>query len=655
MTTDVPTRNPGQTHSADAKTPEFGDLPARTAGLKRLIAVATAQLRSARGTEMALSWLRLALFGLAVAVFFFLDTQGYLPYAIAVALLLPFFFVVARHGAVKRKRMVAEQKLQACRDSEQRLGGHVVCINHWQAPDQPGMNQAVDPFFDDGKTWTISPQEIQDLDIHTGPVGLFGMLDRSSTIYGRRRLQAYLTDQLLQPDAIVQRQRAVRKLAGEPDRRIHIMGSMAAARRQDKAFNRLCAALRESRSVLSDGQSLALRCWGCLSAAGGILMLVFIGMGQYGWGYALLLLIAVNAAILRHLHATLQSEIKRWKNTGAAVRILQDAVSAGSDAMPEEASLDQLASAIRKVNERKTLPALSRAVAWTESGGIFHVISNLLFLFDLHIIHAVHKKAIGQRTVLLHAMSAVAELDALCSLACFAWEQPAATFPMPVTHHALTIRDGVHPLIKPEQAVANDVHLDANTRIWIVTGSNMAGKSTLLRMTAVNVLLAQIGSAVNAGHMTWSPVRLITDLQAHDSLADGESYFLAEVRHLKRLVVAPDGTEPIFGIVDEPLRGTNSPEQTAAGIALVDHLRQSGYFFMIATHEHEITKLSDADVVRNFHFVEHLNEDGMVFDYKLREGPATTRNAIRVLEREGFPAHLISRARNWLAERHGDL
>ena len=139
----------------------------------------------------------------------------------------------------------------------------------------------------------------------------------------------------------------------------------------------------------------------------------------------------------------------------------------------------------------------------------------------------------------------------------------------------------------------NDIVLTADTRMWIITGPNAAGKSTLLRMVGINTLLAQMGTVAVARDMTWSPVRMVTDLTVRDNLARKESYFLAEVRHLRRMVL-PDGDEvPILGLIDEPFRGTNTDEQVAASIAVVQHLLGVFGFFMIATHDPQLASLAD--------------------------------------------------------------
>ncbi|MBN2131502.1 MAG: hypothetical protein JW741_18525, partial [Sedimentisphaerales bacterium] len=158
--------------------------------------------------------------------------------------------------------------------------------------------------------------------------------------------------------------------------------------------------------------------------------------------------------------------------------------------------------------------------------------------------------------------------------------------------------------------------------------------------------LAQIGSAVTAREMILSPVRLLTDVRIRDDLAKNESYFLSEVRRLRRMVADAGQDTPLLGLIDEPFRGTNSSERTAAGIALVEHLLTCGNLFLLATHEERLAETAAGSVAaENYHFQEHLDEAGITFDYLLRPGPAVTRTAIRILAQEQYPPALLERAR----------
>ena len=155
--------------------------------------------------------------------------------------------------------------------------------------------------------------------------------------------------------------------------------------------------------------------------------------------------------------------------------------------------------------------------------------------------------------------------------------------------------------------------------------------------------------------MTWSPVRLITDVRIRDDLARHESYFLSEVRRLRRLVLDAGHSTPVLGLIDEPFRGTNSQERAAAGVALLEHLMASSNLFVIATHEEVLARTAaGTPSAANYHFQEHLQDGGIAFDYLLRPGPAGTKTAMRILEQEGYPASLLERAKRLTAKERAN-
>jgi DNA mismatch repair ATPase MutS len=197
-----------------------------------------------------------------------------------------------------------------------------------------------------------------------------------------------------------------------------------------------------------------------------------------------------------------------------------------------------------------------------------------------------------------------------------------------------------HPLLKPEAKVCNDFNLDQQHRIVILTGSNMAGKSTFLRTVGTNLCLAYAGAPVNADSLQTSLFRVFTCINVSDSVQDGLSYFYAEVKRLKALLTAtePDDPRQVLFLIDEIFRGTNSRERGIGSRAYLLSLLQRKAVGLLATHDLELGKLADEiSAVVNLHFREEVLEGRMVFDYKLRPGPCPTTNALQIMRLEGLP------------------
>jgi ABC-type multidrug transport system fused ATPase/permease subunit len=233
------------------------------------------------------------------------------------------------------------------------------------------------------------------------------------------------------------------------------------------------------------------------------------------------------------------------------------------------------------------------------------------------------------------------ELEALNSLANFAYLNPHYTFPeISSEPNRFGAENLGHPLLNADAKVCNDFELDQERRIVILTGSNMAGKSTFLRTIGVSLSLAYAGSPVNARHFQTSLFRPFTCIKVSDSVQDGLSYFYAEVKRLTALLAAAkaDDPLPVLFLIDEIFRGTNSRERLIGSRSYIHALSQSNTVGLVATHDLELIKLADQiDGVENFHFREEVNNGRMVFDYRLRSGPCPTTNALTIMRLEGLP------------------
>ncbi|HUK89050.1 MAG TPA: hypothetical protein VLZ81_01530, partial [Blastocatellia bacterium] len=240
------------------------------------------------------------------------------------------------------------------------------------------------------------------------------------------------------------------------------------------------------------------------------------------------------------------------------------------------------------------------------------------------------------------------ELDALISLANFAFLNPGYAFPVvrPTLKDEAPVFRGAglgHPLIPKTHRVRNDFQFDDRNRIAIITGSNMAGKSTFLRTLGMNLCLAYAGAPVAADEFDVSRFRLFTCIRVNDSVTDGLSYFYSEVKRLKALLssIQTETDLPHFFLIDEIFRGTNNRERRIGSCSYIRALSGLPATGIVATHDLGLVKLADEiPGISNYHFRESVIGARMVFDYKLHPGPCPTTNALTIMKLEGLPVDL---------------
>jgi len=273
------------------------------------------------------------------------------------------------------------------------------------------------------------------------------------------------------------------------------------------------------------------------------------------------------------------------------------------------------------------------------------MVLNALVPWDLYFAHRLNGVKEELRTLLPAWLEAWYELEALCSLANFAYLNPEYHFPelreAPAENEPVFSARGLgHPLLPAAVKVCNDFSLERLGQAAIITGSNMSGKSTFLRTLGVNLVLAQGGAPVNAVSMALIPFRLFTSIAVSDSLADGISYFYAEVRRLRALLDALEerAGPPVFYLIDEIFRGTNNRERQIGSRSYVRALMGGRGAGAISTHDLELVNLAqELPGVFNYHFREEVQDARLAFDYRLRTGPSPTTNALRIMALEGLP------------------
>jgi predicted ATPase len=325
-------------------------------------------------------------------------------------------------------------------------------------------------------------------------------------------------------------------------------------------------------------------------------------------------------------YAALFAHVTTARFEAPRLRALQEGLSAGGLAAP---------TCMRR---------LSRILGFAElrtGAGIFHFLIQSTTLWDFHVLFALDRWRRDNGLRVRGWMEALGEVDALSSLATAVRDNPSWCLPKVGSAARFSAAGLGHPLLPDDRRVSNDVHVGPAGTVLLVTGSNMSGKSTLLRAIGLNAVLAQAGGPACAASLELPPCDLETSIRVSDSLELGLSYFMAALARLKGVVDAAEHARPgrvLLYLLDEILQGTNSAEREIAVLAVARHLIDSGAIGAMTTHDLNLAAREPlASAARLVHFTEVVDEQGrMRFDYTLREGIATSRNALRLMAMIGI-------------------
>ena len=289
-----------------------------------------------------------------------------------------------------------------------------------------------------------------------------------------------------------------------------------------------------------------------------------------------------------------------------------------------------------------------------DSGDPFQLLMSyvrMVFHVDILAYNSVLKEIKDKADTIMLLIDNIGELDALISVASFRRTLTLWCIPefVPWTEESdtavqLKTEDLYHPLIR--NPVANSIIATGGT---LVTGSNASGKSTFLKNVAINSILAQTIHTCTATSCRAPFLKVMTSMALRDDISSGESYFIVEIRSLKRILDESRKKEPLLCVIDEVLRGTNTIERIAASSQILNALRGNWLLSFAATHDIEISYILD-EIYTNYHFEEEVREQEVVFNYLLQPGRATTRNAIRLLDMLGYDPKLVKNAGNAAAD-----
>lgn len=484
-----------------------------------------------------------------------------------------------------------------------------------------------------------------DLDL-LGHASLQHLLHTPNTPIGQSTLQRWLLEPAA-PETIQERQEAIAELAPLVGLRDSLAVSGRLIETTQASYERFLE-WAESQPWLA-GRSWLV--W--VSRALAVLMLGLIAAqisGLISYPFWLLVLpinIAVFAAFGR-APGRIIGEVSERQETYRAYANLFQIITSQAFTAPLLQRL-QATLAAGGLHADEQMRRLVRRMALVDIRGMmFFIIVQLLTLWDIHVLWLLER---WQRVAGGHTrawLEALGEMEALAALATLTFDHPAWTFPS-ITPEEPTLRGTNlgHPLLAPAICVGSDVSVGPPGTFLLVTGSNMSGKSTLLRALGVNITLAQAGGPVCADALSLPPITLATTIRVQDSLEQGMSYFMAELQRLKEVVTIATQTRAAgerlpFFLLDEILHGTNTAERQIAVRQIVRHLLSLGATGAVSTHDLTLAQTPEiASTAQLVHFTETFTRgpDGlkMTFDYKLRPGLATSTNALKLLEMVGLP------------------
>jgi hypothetical protein len=473
-----------------------------------------------------------------------------------------------------------------------------------------------------------------DLDIF-GPASLFQLLSRARTHLGEDLLARWLTSPAALP-VVRRRQEAIAELRSELDFREALATAGGASRDVDTV------ALSRWASAPAAPERLWLR-------AAAVVLAAAILVTGFWWGAGgpvapFLFAIMLKMVLTRPSRTRVARVVRGVEGPLAQLDILADTLSLLEQRQFRNPRLMELQSGLMShgvlpSDAIRRLKRLAEMLEWRRNATFAPI--SVAISWPLHIASAIEswRREFGSKVLVW--LSAVAEFEALSSLAAYAYEHPDDPFPELLEDGPAQF-DGSglgHPLVPAARMVRNDVSLSPHVRLLIVSGSNMSGKSTLLRTVGVNVVLAMGGAPVRATRLRMTPLAVGATLHVNDSLHAGRSRFFAEISRIRAILDLASGEHaPIF-LLDELFQGTNSHDRKIGAEALLNSLVNQGAIGLTTTHDLSLTAIADQSAGRivNVHFEDQLRNGELAFDYRMKPGPVTHSNALALMRAVGLP------------------
>ena len=578
------------------------------------------QLQQVKKQIFRISMLRLTLFIAGVAGIYFFFSQTPLLIVCICLTFLPLFILVKIHNRFFIRKEWLETQARIIQEELQALSGDYSS-------------------FEDGKEY-VNPEHPYsfDLDIF-GRRSLFQSINRTCTFFGKDRLAKWLQNHLQEKTSIEKRQEMVREISEHTLFREQFRVAGLVHHGQSSDAEKIQAWSQSPAQYLHAGWVKAF-IWGVPVINSLLLITSLIGWTSFSClGLSFGIFLVLSFGIIKRATYIQETYGKQLKSLNGYARLIalakaEDWKSAGMLELMERFNLNGQSPVQALQQLSKELDRLD-----LRNNQFLYVLLEGSIFFQLQEIVRIERWKVRYGQHISEWLETVGELDALCSLGTFAYNHPQYTYPelTEKPFYFLATQMG-HPLMPVSQCVKNDATIPSRPFFLIITGANMAGKSTYLRTIGVNYLLACVGAPVCCERLKLHPNQLITSLRTSDSLSDNESYFFAELKRLKRIIDLLNQGQQLFIILDEILKGTNSMDKQKGSFDLIRQFMQMKANGIIATHDLLLGSLIKQfpEEIRNYCFEADIKDNELTFSYKLREGVAQNMNACFLMKKMGI-------------------
>lgn len=579
------------------------------------IAAREAEIAACQRQHVLLGYARLVLVVAGIVVIWFSFHRGDISRWWLLLVCALFVFVARKHSAVLQRKAEAQRAT--------RFFEHCIARMEDRWTELPARTKNVD---------ASKSLFADDLDLFRRG-GLFDLLDTSRTSEGADRLASWL----LAPssgDTILARQAAIAELSG-----LNTLREQLASCGQSDFEALDIEALAEWGSESQPKIPSVLRWIAPALAILTVASIVWFLATNDGW--FLLAAVVLDERITSTLKKRTEALFAATERANASLKLASRLVALWEPQSFESPLLKELHGQLASTDQSasEALERLALLAGMMEHWGNLMVrILGVPLLYSVQVALAAQAWRRKYGAGLGQWLRALAELEALESLATYSFEHPCDPFPELVEGAPCFDATALgHPLIAGTKCVRNDVTIGGDTKVLLVSGSNMSGKSTLMRAVGINTVLAMAGAPVRAANLRLTPLHVGASIQVNDSLQEGRSRFYSEILRLRAVCELAEQHPPVLFLLDELLDGTNSSDRLTGARGISQGLLASGAIGMISTHDLALTEIGmDEDTFRNVHFEERIENGEMNFDFTLRDGVVTTRNGVALMRMVGL-------------------